>query len=508
MAVNLSSTSSIIDYLGTQKRDSSFSARKKLYNEMGLNTRLGDYVGSSTQNTNFLNNLRNVSKEDTFLPDETPAKPEPFYPTPSGQLKPPATDAVNTVSQPNATSAVNVASTPTPPPVTPSTPTTATDTMGTLGYTPPPPMTPEALKSTVESDPAYKLAQESQANKTLAETATAEAKKQNLQSKYEGDKTALEQNLASKGLAFSGIRGQDVATLSANLASSTLGVDRELAIKLLESDVNAKEKFLDIAGDVIKNAQDNDKTALDQLNKAGYAVIGGQIMPTTEVLRLTQSAGTADFNKMIQLERLKISAQNAATAEERNSILNQLRAVSLQQKTAVSPGQVVNGATGLPVDLTQGESEMITRQQTVQDYYIPTLQDMLTGIETGAVAGKLNKYTAKMPISQYLRNEELSMFNAMASYMSQQIVYMNSGKQINEAEMKILSQSLPSAELTTAENKARLSQFEKITGQTLDKFMANNGWSIAPSTDVNDIVSQEAGATDDFTEVDDFLNSF
>ena len=314
--------------------------------------------------------------------------------------------------------------------------------------------------------------------------------------------------MASKGLAFSGIRGQDVATLSANLASSTLGVDRELAIKLLESDTNAKEKFLDIAGDVIKNAQDNDKTALDQLNKAGYAVIGGQIMPTTEALRLTQSAGTADFNKMIQLERLKISAQNAATAEERNSILNQLRAVSLQQKTAVSPGQVVNGATGLPVDLTQGESEMITRQQTVQDYYIPTLQDMLTGIETGAVAGKLNKYTAKMPISQYLRNEELSMFNAMASYMSQQIVYMNSGKQINEAEMKILSQSLPSAELTTAENKARLSQFEKITGQTLDKFMANNGWSIAPSTDVNDIVSQEAGATDDFTEVDDFLNSF
>ena len=74
--------------------------------------------------------------------------------------------------------------------------------------------------------------------------------------------------------------------------------------------------------------------------------------------------------------------------------------------------------------------------------------------------------------------------------------------------MKILSQSLPSAELTTAENKARLSQFEKITGQTLDRFMANNGWSIAPSTGVNDIVSQEAGATDDFTEVDDFLNSF
>jgi hypothetical protein len=135
--------------------------------------------------------------------------------------------------------------------------------------------------------------------------------------------------------------------------------------------------------------------------------------------------------------------------------------------------------------------------------------DTLTGIETGSVTGKVNKYTAKMPVVQYMRNEDLSMFNAMASYMSQQIVYMNSGKQINEAEMKILQQSLPSAELTTEENRKRLNQFEEITGQTLDRLLNLNGWTISePNDAINNVINQEAGATDDFEEIDDFLNSF
>jgi hypothetical protein len=496
MAVNLSSTNSLVDYLNIKGKDSSPEARKKLWTDLGLEARNGAYTRTGQQNTNLLNALRQQDITP-FVPGNSPLKlPE----------TPVATNAVNIASQPVAQPAIQQAQTTTPSPVQAPTPTTATDTMGTLGYTPPAPMKPEDVMAGVAASPEYKLGQEEQGVKDLIARSTAEAQKHTLQTEYETEVDKIENDLE---LSFSGRRGQVLQDLTTNLASSMLATDRELAGKLLESDVNARTKFLGIANDVIKDANENDKSALDQLNKAGYAMVGGKLMPTAEALRLAQTAGTAEFNQMIQIERLKISAQNAATSQERNSILNQMRMVNLQKSTQVSPGQVVNRATGLPIDLTQGESEMLSRQQTVKDYYIPTMLDTLTGIETGSVTGKVNKYTAKMPVVQYMRNEDLSMFNAMASYMSQQIVYMNSGKQINEAEMKILQQSLPSAELTTEENRKRLNQFEEITGQTLDRLLNLNGWTISePNDAINNVINQEAGATDDFEEIDDFLNSF
>jgi len=72
----------------------------------------------------------------------------------------------------------------------------------------------------------------------------------------------------------------------------------------------------------------------------------------------------------------------------------------------------------------------------------------------------------------------LSMFNALASYFGQQIVYMNSGKAINPEEMKILQQSLPDAQLTTSENLKRIAQFDKISKQATDKYLKLKGWSI------------------------------
>ncbi len=59
---SLPSTGSIVDYLNSQGKDSSFSARKKLYNDSGLGDRLGDFVGGSNQNLALLSNLTKAAQ--------------------------------------------------------------------------------------------------------------------------------------------------------------------------------------------------------------------------------------------------------------------------------------------------------------------------------------------------------------------------------------------------------------------------------------------------------------
>lgn len=494
----------MVDYLKLKGKDSSPEGRKKLWTDLGLEARNGAYARTGQQNINLLNALK---QQDTDTSAKDYLSSLGYTNPDEGELEGAreelaAQNTIKTISnvQPQAKPAVEQAQTTTPPQVTtPQTTTPAADALGAFGYQPPAQMTPEEVMTKAQATPEAGLATERQDLGTLKATSEMEVEKQKIMAEYNTKVDEIENDL---GLSFSGARGKALETLTQNLAVSMLGADRQLAFKLLESDIGAREKFLGIAEKVIKEANDNNKTALDQLNKAGFAMVGGKLMPTAEALRIAQTAGTAEFNQMIQLERLKISSRLANTSEERNSILNQMRMVNLQKQTSVSPGQVVSASSGLPVDLTQGESEMISRQQMVDNYYIPSLLTKLEGIETGAVVGKLNKYTANMPVAQYLRNEDLSMFNAMASYMSQQIVYMNSGKQINEAEMKILQQSLPSAELTVSENRKRLQQFQTLTGKTLDTFLTANGWTISESSPEDNIVTSELGGADDLSDLD------
>ena len=80
--------------------------------------------------------------------------------------------------------------------------------------------------------------------------------------------------MASRGLAFSGIRGKGLSQLAESLATSKLGVDRELAIALLDADIDLKSKILNLTSDLIADAHKGRTEAISQLNKLGYAVIG------------------------------------------------------------------------------------------------------------------------------------------------------------------------------------------------------------------------------------------
>lgn len=140
------------------------------------------------------------------------------------------------------------------------------------------------IQSQLESSPAYKLLQERLGLTTTTAQAQAEADKAKLQASYEQDKNKLEQNLAEKGLAFSGIRTSDVQNLTESLAASKLSIDRELASNLLKANLDLKDYILNAVSDAITETTKGKEQAINQLNKLGYAVFNGQLIeiPTTE----------------------------------------------------------------------------------------------------------------------------------------------------------------------------------------------------------------------------------
>lgn len=161
--------------------------------------------------------------------------------------------------------------------------------------------------------PAGKLFLERQEIQGLSDKAKADALKQELETKYESDKDKLEESLAEAGLTFSGIRGTKVRALANSLAASELEVDRDLAEKLLDSNLDLREAILDGVADLAKEAADNRKEAIQQLNAIGYAVVNGELIPTLAA----RSAERAERSLEMSERRLELAEASAARAEAR-----------------------------------------------------------------------------------------------------------------------------------------------------------------------------------------------
>ena len=72
--MNLATTTSIVDFLKSKGQDSSFEARKKRFDELGLNQSLGDFRGSDVQNIQMLKTLSAPPAGALPVP-EVPASP-------------------------------------------------------------------------------------------------------------------------------------------------------------------------------------------------------------------------------------------------------------------------------------------------------------------------------------------------------------------------------------------------------------------------------------------------
>lgn len=431
----LPSASSIVDYLNSQKQDSSFSARKKLYTAAGLDKTLGDFVGSASQNLNLLKNLQNNSVPASATPATTAvntAQAQPATTTPATALTQapslsapvlstqlpntaiahttPATSVLSSAGFPNGAAPTQTPAQPagvtTPAPLAPITQpaqiaqpvTPATTPAGTAGTYKGVAITPgndadvQAQMKTIDTNAAtqqttgtsatnlypdltsaatasapaesdlinqYLNSEEGQAKmddintQNLSDQAKADLTKQTLEAKYEGDKSTLEENLAEHGLAFSGIRNTQIAALAASLASSELGVDQDLATKLLNSNATLRDAIIKGVADLAAKAATDQKAAVAQLNAVGYAVINGQLVPTLANLssqRADAAAVRAQTSLDISQKRLDLAEAAAAQPKTGNTLtfseaVNQGLPLSLVGESEASVAQSLYSAT-------------------------------------------------------------------------------------------------------------------------------------------------------------------
>jgi|GEM_PF-2383141 len=150
----------------------------------------------------------------------------------------------------------------------------------------------------------------------LSADAQAQQAKDELEARYESERAQLEDQLGKRGLFMSGIRSTQVKALADRLAVQELGVDRTLASKLLDINLDLREGILKGVAEIVKKAQDGRKDAIEQLNKVGLAVVGNKLVPTVESIRETRLQETADITTVLNQAKLELSQAKTATQLE------------------------------------------------------------------------------------------------------------------------------------------------------------------------------------------------
>lgn len=257
---------SIVDFLNSIGKPTDFKSRTSLAEQYGIK----DYRGSAEQNLNLLSILRGESKTATASAKDQQTK------------------------QNVGISASEILGSDTTP-------------------------DEEDLVNDWLSSPEGKLFLDRQELKDLDARSVREAAKAELEANYEADRAKLEQSLASRGLAFSGVRTTQVKALADALAASLLETDREYASKLLSADLDLRDAILEGVADLAADAQSGRKEAIQQLNAIGYAVINGELVPTLasrSADRAEDAAARAERSLQLSERRLQLAEQR--DAESRN----------------------------------------------------------------------------------------------------------------------------------------------------------------------------------------------
>lgn len=288
--MRLNSTTSIVDYLKSVNKPSDFSSRKSLYESSDLASRLGQYVGSSSQNIAFLKQLQN-----------TPAAPvaaaQPVVPAPTAPIEP-AKPAASAAQSPTA-------------PVAQTAGVSGITAIQALASIPKAPSADELLGKVLEA-PGFRTFQEKQELKTATDIGGAAAEKELLASTAKRDTQTFIDQMGKRGLFFSGETATGLEEIAQSLAASKLKVDRDLATKLLESDLDTREKIIGDVADLVKEAQGGRKEAISALEKVGLTVVGDQVVPTLAA----QSAARSEAQLALSIQKEDRVAQAQAAQQE------------------------------------------------------------------------------------------------------------------------------------------------------------------------------------------------
>ena len=256
----LNTTTSIVDYLKSNKQDSSRSARKNLYTTGGLNKRLGDYIGSGQQNTALLKSLQtqaqsNAQPEQPVVQDPTQqqgglSQEQKGFSNVVGYLsekfgRPPTSTELSEYFRPKTEAERTGLPQPTAQTATPA--VSAAETL-----------------AKVTGTPEFQLQQES-----------AQLSRSNVERGLKEAKAGTQKTYENRGIPSSGMKDVAMDEQETSAAAQQLGISQSLAGIVLTA-------IRDDQAAQAKQQEADDKTRYDSLKAMGYVEVNGKLMPTLE----------------------------------------------------------------------------------------------------------------------------------------------------------------------------------------------------------------------------------
>jgi len=230
--------------------------------------------------------------------------------------------------------------TPTPaptPPATGGTPgITAAEALSSIPGVP----SADDILAKVLASPQFGVFEEKQQLAKQLGIAGAQTEKEALETKTKTATQEFVTSMGRRGLFFSGETETGLRALTESLATSKLGVDRELAGKLLEQDLSTRERILSDVEKIVKDAQSGRKEALDALKDVGLTVIGDRVVPT-------------------------LAAQKEARVDEAQQAQLELSQARFELSKVKSTQEMANAATR--IELAQARFETAQLKQTAAE---------------------------------------------------------------------------------------------------------------------------------------------
>lgn len=163
-----------------------------------------------------------------------------------------------------------------------------------------------------------------------------------------------------------------------------------------------------------------------------------------------------------------------------NPLMNELRVLNLEDRTLASPGQVVNRATGRPVNLAASEAVLLKDMKFLQEQ-TAVVDKLLQNLgDTGAIKGWITTQGMTLPVLQDIINPDQAEAAAEIQRLVNAYVYAMTGKQINENETVRLAMTAPNIRFEPELNRRMVRNFGRTANSTVDSFMEVNGWRFAP----------------------------
>ena len=316
MANGLNTSQSIVDFLKsrglkaqTGEKFPLFGTRKELFQRLGLSDQLGVFRGTSAQNTALLRNLQqsekstgiSITSENLFDVALTAQGggtqlPSPIAETPSEEVLKTAEGQAPTQQQaltqePSPTALTTQQQLPVQAQQFPLAETLLPQIPGAED------VAQQALE-TVQRGATFPLRLEAQTAEKEAVRLTAQRQKE-----------SFIQEIASRGLFFSGVKKKGLQVIEADKLSQILGVDRKFALLIAQGLERATQ-------DIVKEAQKGRQEAIQSLSALGFAInpLTGRVEPTLAARGKAEQARQFEVG---EVRREAAATEQARQFEER-----------------------------------------------------------------------------------------------------------------------------------------------------------------------------------------------